>query len=124
MKPLLACALFVLAACSHHSPPPQQPTDTDAAVDPTLPSWAPHSCITYHKAVVKLTGCTQVAQAVRDQVSAKYDTDTKTWHDMQNQTQADLDQVKVACSDDAAAVNAQITSDCTKGIGETPVEAQ
>lgn len=96
----------------------------DDAVDPTLPSWAPHSCKAYHAAVVNLAGCTQVAQDVRDRVSAKYDADNKSWHDMQNASQTDLDQVKLSCGDEAASVKAQITNDCANGIGEKPVEAQ
>ncbi|HET9990072.1 MAG TPA: hypothetical protein VFQ65_16190, partial [Kofleriaceae bacterium] len=99
-------------------------TSGDNAVDPTLPSWAPRSCKAYHTAVVNLTGCTQVAQDVRDRVSAKYAADNKAWHDMQNATQADLDQVKLSCGDEAASVKAQITNDCVNGIGEKPIEAQ
>jgi hypothetical protein len=132
MKTLIACALFAVAACSHHSEPaePTQPsagataTAGDDAVDPTLPSWAPHSCKAYHAAVVNLVGCTQVAQDVRDRVSAKYEADNKSWHNMQNASQTDLDQVKLSCGDEAASVKAQITSDCASGVAEQPVAAQ
>ncbi|HEY6032919.1 MAG TPA: hypothetical protein VIV58_01635 [Kofleriaceae bacterium] len=135
MKTLIACVLFSLTACSHDSQAvqqPAQPTMTEAnagtpgaedAVDPTLPSWAPRSCKAYHAAVIHLAGCTQVAQDVRDKVSAKYDADNKAWHDMQNATQADLDQVKLSCGDEAASVKAQLTSDCANGLAEQPVAA-
>ena len=132
MKTLIACVLFSLTACSHDSQvkEPAQPTTTEAnaggenAVDPTLPSWAPRSCKAYHAAVIHLVGCTQVAQDVRDKVSAKYDADNKAWHDMQNASQADLDQVKLACGDEAASVKAQLTNDCANGLSEQPVAAQ
>jgi hypothetical protein len=131
MKMLLACVLVSLAACSHDSSAVQQPTmassgtpGAEEAVDPTLPSWAPRSCKAYHAAVVHLAGCTQVAQDVRDRVSAKYDADNKAWHDMQNATQADLDQVKLSCGDEAASVRAQLTNDCAQGLAQQPVAAQ
>jgi hypothetical protein len=132
MKMLIACALFAVAACSHDSKPAQEPAQPTAtagtpgaedAVDPTLPSWAPHSCKAYHAAVIHLAGCTQVAQDVRDRVSAKYDADNKAWHDMQNASQTDLDQVKLACGDEAASVKAQLTNDCAAGVAEQPVAA-
>jgi hypothetical protein len=113
------------AACSRRargSPSPCGPDRKDA-VDPTLPSWAPHSCKAYHAAVIHLAGCTQVAQDVRDRVAAKYDADNKSWHDMQNATQADLDQVKLACGDEARSVKAQLTNDCAAGVAEQPVAA-
>ena len=128
MKTLIVSALFILVAC-HHDTAPQSPAtatsdDQALSVDPTMPSWAPPVCKTYHTAVVQLTGCTQVAHDVREQVSSKYDADSKAWHQITNATQADLDQVKTACSDNATAVKAQITPDCTKGIGEEKVQAQ
>jgi hypothetical protein len=131
MKTLIACALFAVVGCSHHSEPaePGQSTASGSpgagdAVDPTLPSWAPSSCKAYHTAVIHLTGCTQVAQDVRDRVAAKYDSDNKSWHYMQNATQADLDQVKLSCSDEATSVKAQLTNDCAAGLAEQPVAAQ
>ena len=121
---LLILALVGLLACSHHEPAAQSAaTAAPDAVDPTLPSWAPPACKTYHAAVIQLVGCTEVAQDARDQASAKYDADSKKWHDMQNQSAADLQQVGTECSSDADAVKAQITANCAKGVGETPVKA-
>jgi hypothetical protein len=42
---------------------------------------------------------------------------------MQNATQADLDQVKLACGDEATSVKAQLTNDCANGLAEQPVAA-
>lgn len=123
MKTLIASLLFAsVAACSHHDAEPASPammgsnteaaTATDPDIDPTLPSWAPPSCRAYHTAVVKLAGCTEVAQAIRDKASAKYDADLKAWHDMKNAQQSDLDQVKASCGDQASSVNAQLTASC------------
>ena len=129
MKTLIACVLFAATACSHDSEPAQPTTaaagtpGAEDAVDPTLPSWAPRSCKAYHAAVIHLAGCTQVAQDVRDRVSAKYDADNKSWHDMQNASQADLDQVKLTCGDEAASVKAQLTNDCANGLAQQPVAA-
>ena len=131
MKTLIACVVFAVTACSHHSEPaePAQATATagtpgaEGAVDPTLPSWATPSCKAYHAAVVHLTGCTQVAQDVRDRVSAKYDADNKSWHYMQNASQSDLDQVQLSCGDEAKSVKAQLTNDCANGLAEQPVAA-
>ncbi|HEY0251882.1 MAG TPA: hypothetical protein VGC41_10165 [Kofleriaceae bacterium] len=130
MKTLIATALFAfVAACSHHDAAPAQPTTTganteastatDPDVDPTLPSWAPPSCKAYHTAVVKLAGCTDLAQDLRDKTSAKYDADNKSWHDLSNATQADLDQVKAACAYQAASVKAQMSGHCAAA----PVQA-
>jgi hypothetical protein len=120
MKTLLACALFAFAAC-HHDAAPQKPGSTatatsddsdDPGVDPTMPSWAPPSCKGYHAAVVKLSACPDIDQATKDKVSAKYDADNKSWHDMTNATEADLDQVKASCGDERAAVRAQMSGKC------------
>jgi hypothetical protein len=124
MKTLIASLLFAsVAACSHHDAEPATPgmmgsntneaaTATDPEIDPTLPSWAPPSCRAYHTAVVKLAGCTEVAQDIRDKASAKYDADNKAWHDMKNAQQSDLDQVKASCTDQAASLKAQLTAPC------------
>ena len=123
MKTLIASLLFAsVVACSHHDAEPAAPmmagsnteaaTATDPDVDPTMPSWAPPSCKAYHTAVVKLAGCTDLAQDLRDKVSAKYDADNKAWHNLTNAQQSDLDQVKTSCSEQAASVKAQMTPSC------------
>ena len=123
MKTLIACALFASFAvgCSHDAPPPQAPLPVATAdgVDPTLPSWAPKSCAEYHTAIVKFSHCGDLALDLRDKVSAKYDADNKSWHDMVNASQSDLDQVKLSCTDEAASVNAQMTGKCEN----VPVQA-
>jgi len=122
MKTLIASLLFAMvAACSHHDAQPASPTTspnaeaataTDPDIDPTLPSWAPASCKGYHTAVVKFAACTDVGQDVRDKAAAKYDADNKSWHELTNAQQSDLDQVKASCSDQSASVKAQMTGHC------------
>lgn len=124
MKSLIAAILFV-AACHHDKDPqvakaPLPPTAASEGVDPTLPSWAPHECNAYHAAVVKLAHCNEVDVQVRDRVAAKYDADNKSWHDMTNAQQSDLDQVKLVCQDEYASVNAQLTGKCEN----SPVQAE
>jgi len=113
----LCTALFVLtaaAACSKSKPANTTTTGAETTAsagdtpDPTLPSWAPSSCKQYHVSVVKLSGCTAVAQAERDAVTAKYDADTKAWHDMTNAQQSDLDRVGTECSQLDAEVKAKL----------------
>ncbi|MFT3692606.1 MAG: hypothetical protein QM831_05665 [Kofleriaceae bacterium] len=124
MKTLIA-AVLLCAAC-HHEPEPQAaqaplpPTAAAEGVDPTLPSWAPNECAAYHAAVVKLAHCNELDVTIRDRVAAKWDADAKSWHDMSNAQQSDLDQVKLVCKDEYASVNAQMTGKCENN----PVEAQ
>jgi hypothetical protein len=128
MKTLIACALFALAAC-HHDAPAQSTTpsspvetgaaDTDPDVDPTLPSWAPPACRGYHAWVVKYSACTEIEQAKRDEVAAKYDADNKKWHELTNATEADLNQVKLSCGDERNTVQARMTGKCTNMVGTT-----
>ena len=66
---------------------------------------------------MKFSACNEVDQASRDQVSAKYDADNKKWHDMTNQTAADLDQVKVDCAGYRKSVKEQMSGKCTNMVG-------
>ncbi len=115
----LCTALFVLtaaAACSKSKPANTTTTGTSGdqtamagdSPDPTLPSWAPPSCKQYHATVVKLSGCMAVAQEDRDSVTARYDADTKSWHDMTNAQQSDLDRVGTECSSKDAEVKTKL----------------
>lgn len=119
-------ALFVLTAataCSHDKKPSNPSTgmsgDSSAmsgdTPDPTLPSWAPPSCKQYHATVVKLSGCMAVAQADRDAATAKYDADTKAWHDLTNAEQADLDRVGQECTASETEVQAKLAPCATGG---------
>ena len=110
-------ALFVLTAataCSKSKPANTTTTgggDSSAmgdTPDPTLPSWAPPSCKAYHATIVKLSGCMAVAQGDRDAMTAKYDADSKAWHDMTNAQQSDLDRVGTECSQLDAEVKAKL----------------
>jgi hypothetical protein len=111
-------ALFVLtalAACSKSKPANTTTTGTGSETtasadipDPTLPSWAPPSCKQYHATVVKLSGCMAVAQEERDAMTARYDADTKSWHDLTNAQQSDLDRVGAECSAKDAEVKTKL----------------
>jgi hypothetical protein len=123
MKTLIAAALFASLAfgCSHNAPATQEvaqaplPPAQAEGVDPTLPSWAPKSCAAYHVAVVKFSHCGEIALDLRDKVAAKYDADNKSWHDIENAQQSDLDQVKLSCGDEQKSVTAQMTGHCADG---------
>ena len=58
--------------------------------------------------VVKLSGCAAVAQEDRDAMTARYDADTKGWHDMTNAQQSDLDRVGAECSAKDAEVKTKL----------------
>ncbi len=121
MKSLIAISALLFAACSHRandatSPnaPPTVASDpeTDPAVDPTLPSWAPRSCAGYHTAVVKLVACDAVPREARDAAKAKYDADHARWQAMQDQPQGAIEEVRQRCADDAKAAREQMSGKC------------
>src|SRR4051812_48096973 len=114
-----ALLALTITACHHDKAPanamtssPTAGTTAEGDPDPTLPSWAPPSCRTYHATVVKLTACTTVAQGDRDAATAKYDADAKMWHDMQNAQQSDLDKVKSDCDTAQADAQAKLVAGC------------
>lgn len=115
----LALGLF-LAACGGHSA--SSPSSTVAAetggegqpeVDPTVPSWAPRTCIAYHRAVVQAIDCTAIEQAKRDAIRAKYEADSAAWKTAEA-TPAKVDEVRAACDADTASVRAEIGTSCVK----------
>jgi hypothetical protein len=117
---LLALVLFG-AAC-HHDAAPQDPASAppvptiannddigDVPVDPTLPSWVPHSCTAYHAAVVKLAECDAVAQEARNTVKTQYDTDNAKWQAMHDQAPDAIDAVRASCTTSMQSVKGQNT---------------
>jgi hypothetical protein len=121
MKSLIALSLVIFAACSHHNNdtttmPASNATeatgDAEPAVDPTLPSWAPHSCSGYHAVVVKLVSCEAVSQEARDAVKTKYDTDHTKWAAMTDQPQGAIEEVNQGCKNDWQSVRAQLEGKC------------
>jgi predicted lipoprotein len=114
----LAFALVLaLAACGGKSSDSKTtPTPGEAAaddmIDPTLPSWAPRSCKAYHTAVVKAYDCTEIAQATRDDIKAKYEAANTSWHDLQDAQQSTIDQINILCTDDVKYVTSQAEGKC------------
>jgi hypothetical protein len=111
---------LLFGACSHQNKDATTPSEpasgagaeAEPSVDPTLPSWAPRSCTTYHAVVVKLVACEAVPQETRDGVKAKYDADHAKWQAMQDQPQGAIEEVGQRCVEDAAAVRAQLSATC------------
>ena len=116
----LALALVIaLAACggkSSDSKTTPSPTPGEAAaddmVDPTLPSWAPKSCKGYHTVVVKAVDCAEMDQASRDQIKGKYEASNTAWHDLQNATQAQIDEIGTSCTTDHNHVHEMAAGKC------------
>ncbi len=69
----------------------------DAEVDPTLPSWTPKSCIGYHRATVKLTGCEAMPQAERDAMTKEYEARHAEWKALQNAEAAQFKAIDEQC---------------------------
>lgn len=116
----LALTLVIaLAACGGKSsdskttpsPTPGQMA-ADDMVDPTLPSWAPKSCKGYHTVVVKAVDCTEIDQASRDQIKSKYEASDTAWHNLQNATQAQIDEIAAACKTDHDHVHDTAAGKC------------
>src|SRR4051812_25887520 len=101
MTKLLALSALLLAACGGRpkstTPPPQQTAhqngetygDTTGgpdqpSVDPTVPSWAPKSCLAYHKVTVEAMGCTAIEQSKRDAIQREYGAASQSWKAMEN----------------------------------------
>ena len=76
MTKLLATAALLFAACggaTRSSPQTATTTSggTDHAVDPTVPSWTPKSCIAYHKVTIEALDCPAIEQSTRDQIVSR-----------------------------------------------------
>jgi len=124
MKTLIVSSALFFAACSHHNNDATTPSapsvaasdgdsdSDDPSVDPTLPSWAPRSCLRYHTAVVKLIGCETVPQLTRDAAKVRYDADHAKWQAMKDQPQGAIEEVRQSCADDAKLVRGQLTESC------------
>ena len=122
--------LFVAATangCSHDkahqtTPAPADPTLTskdmaatpteDPMVDPTLPSWAPRSCVAYHTAVDRIVSCTAVDAAKRETIRQTYEAKHKAWQDMHDMPQGAIADVQTQCASDLDAVKAQTDPTC------------
>lgn len=115
-------AVAALAACGgskKSSPDPSNPNDpnvaagsADPAIDPTLPSWAPQSCKAYAKAVYQAVECEPIAQAKRDDIKSKYDTDLAAWKADTNVDDAKVAAVTAECDKSKEAVRVAIGDNC------------
>jgi len=115
--------VFCLAACGGSkasSNPPANPAvasetggDGQPEVDPTVPSWAPRTCIAYHRAVVQAIDCTAIEQGTRDTIKAKYETDSEGWKTT-DATTAKIEEVKAYCETATASVRNDIGTNCVK----------
>jgi hypothetical protein len=81
-------------------------------VDPTLPSWAPHSCAQYHTAVVRYVGCETEDAAKRETARQDYEKADKSWQDMHDLPQGAIDEVGKSCESNRDQVKAQTSATC------------
>jgi hypothetical protein len=120
MKNLLTVFALLLVACGGGSKTSPTPTvaaetagDGQPRVDPTMPSWAPQTCIAYHRAVVQALDCTAIEQGKRDAIKAKYESDSESWKTSEA-TPAKVDEVKAYCESATASVRGDIGTNCVK----------
>lgn len=120
MKNLCIALGLLVGACGGSSKPPAHPAvatetggDGQPEVDPTVPSWAPRSCIAYHRAVVQAIDCVAIDQGKRDAIKAKYETDSESWK-VAEATPAKIDEVKAYCETETSSVRADIGTTCVR----------
>jgi len=119
MKNLVIALGLLLGACGGHKAAPNSAvaaeTDGDGQpeVDPTVPSWAPRTCIAYHRAVVQALDCSAIEQGKRDAIKAKYETDSEGWKTA-DATPAKIEEVKAYCETATTSVRADIGTNCVK----------
>ena len=117
MKNLLVAFGLILAACGGSKSASRSAAETGGAgqpeVDPTMPSWAPQTCIAYHRAVVQAVDCTAVEQGKRDEIRSKFAADSAGWKTA-DATPAKIDEVKGYCETETASVRAAIGTNCVR----------
>jgi len=120
MKNLCLVFGLLLAACGGGSKSPTNPAvasetggDGQPEVDPTVPSWAPKTCIAYHRAVVQALDCVAVEQGKRDAIKAKYEADSEGWKTV-DANPAKVDEIKAYCEAETASVRGDIGTNCVK----------
>ncbi len=53
-----------------------------------MPSWAPPSCIQYHKLTIQIGECTAIDQGERDAVTKQYETRLVEWKALEHLNKA------------------------------------
>ncbi len=86
---------------------PGEPT-----VDPTMPSWAPKSCLAYHTAVVQALGCVALERDKRDQIQKTYGIASEGWKSETNGTPKRIEEVGAACERGTLSVHADVAGKC------------
>jgi len=122
---LIACGLL-LTACGGGAKPSTTPAatgenvtaaetggDGQPEVDPTVPSWAPKTCIAYHRAVVQAVDCEPLEQGKRDAIKTKYAGDSESWKTVEA-TAAKIEEIKAYCESQTASVRGDIGTHCVK----------
>ena len=84
----------------------------EPSVDPTMPSWAPKSCIAYHKAVVEALDCDALEHAKHDRIEKAYGTAVDGWKAEANGTPERIQTIGAACERDTASVHADVAGTC------------
>lgn len=83
-------------------------------VDPTVPSWAPRSCIAYHKVTLEALDCLAIEQTKRDQIQQEYGDASQAWKAEQDADKANVEQIAQACERGSDSVHADIAGKCTE----------
>jgi hypothetical protein len=78
-----------------------------------MPSWAPKSCLAYHKAVVQALECNAIDKAKRDQIQQAYGDASQAWKAEKDGTPAKVELVAAACERGTASVQADVSGKCT-----------
>ncbi len=115
MKHLILASILMMAACGgSKSKNPEMANDGmgSAAVDPTIPSWAPQSCIAYAKAVTQAIGCEDIDKAKRDTMEETYEGALASWKAEQNATEERIAEVDASCTSSTESVRAEIEGHC------------
>jgi len=114
MSKLLVVSILLFAACGSKSNANTSPTGGpgEPLVDPTLPSWAPKTCVDYHKAVVQALDCDAIDQGKRDEIKAAYESSSTAWKAEGDASAARVDEIGTSCASTAASVRAESAGTC------------